>query len=186
MKIKILLISTVALFIANSAFGQSFNQEVVGFIKSVYSPRAFVSGEISEQDVEEILLCGAKAPSATNRQPWHFTVVKDPEVAKKLIAGMPDDNVLIVVSSAGTSADNSFDCALATQNMFLAAQALGYGARIYTGPVRNINNNFLSLLGLPQGFKVISILRIGYIDPNVDAVTAATPRKDLKVITNYK
>lgn len=186
MRVNSFFVLFFSLFLVNSVYGQSVNPEVVGFIKSVYSPRAFTDGVVSDEDINEILLCGSRAPSATNRQPWHFTVVKDPEVSKKLIAGLPENNILIVVSSPGSGADYHFDCAIATQNMFLASQALGYGARIYTGPVRNINANFLSLLTLPQGFKVISILRVGTVDDTVDAVTAATPRKDLQIITNFK
>jgi nitroreductase len=50
--------------------------------------------------------------------------------------------VLIIVSGIesenGTTTD--FDCGLATESMFVAAHSVGLGARIYEGPIGNINS----------------------------------------------
>ncbi len=82
--------------------------------------------------------------------------------------------------------DSDFDCALATENMFIAAVGLGFGAHIYTGPVQNINSNMKEKLEIPEGYRVISILQIGHIDKNVDATSSASTRKSLEEIVNYK
>ncbi len=40
------------------------------------SIRNFKNNEISKEIVEDILNCGRLAPSAKNRQPWYFVIVK--------------------------------------------------------------------------------------------------------------
>jgi nitroreductase len=70
--------------------------------------------------------------------------------------------------------------------MYIAAQSLGLGAHIYTGPVGNINSTRKQALAIPEGYRVISVLRVGNIDKNIDAVSSASPRKKLEEIVNYK
>jgi nitroreductase len=83
-------------------------------------------------------------------------------------------------------ANVDFDCALATENMYLAAMSLGLGAHIYTGPVNNVNATLKSSLKIPEGYRVISLLRVGNIDKSIDSVTSASIRKDAKDIVNSK
>lgn len=45
-------------------------------IKRRRSIRAFKNDDISKEIIEDILNCGRLAPSAKNRQPWYFVVVK--------------------------------------------------------------------------------------------------------------
>ncbi len=83
-----------------------------------------------------------------------------------------------------TRLTSDFDCGLATENMFLAARGLGFGARIYGSPTGNINSK-KELFQIPTGYKAVVALRIGNKDKTVDAVSAATPRKKLEVVVNY-
>ena len=78
-----------------------------------------------------------------------------------------------------------FDCALATENMFIATLSLGLGARIYTGPVGRINADMRETLQVPEGYRVVSALRIGNLTDDADAVTQATSRKEMKEVVNY-
>ncbi|ULQ59160.1 nitroreductase family protein [Brucepastera parasyntrophica] len=151
-----------------------------------YAARSFVQGEISENDLSLILDCGVQAPSARNGQPWHFTVLRDNAIANRIIPDIPDGNILIIVSGKGNSSSVFFDCALATENMYLAAQALGLGSRIYTGPISAINANFKDTLEIPAGFDAISLVRIGHIESNQDGMSTASPRLEAESIINYK
>ena len=158
---------------------------VIDLLLNSYSPRAFTNDPLADFEVEQILRCGIKSPSARNRQPWHFTVVRDEPLKQAIIANIDAGNVLIVVAGQeGVNVD--FDCALATQSMFIAAQALGLGGRIYTGPVRNVNENLKDALEIPTGYRVVALLRIGHLDKDLDAVTSATPRKPFEETVNYK
>jgi nitroreductase len=169
--------------------GQAGDNCVVNTILSGYSARMFTSEPVSDNAIDLILKCGIKAPSARNSQLWKFTVVRDTGLIKELIPKITPGNVLIVVSGLDPNPDGInvyFDCALATENMFVAAQGLGLGGHIYTGPVKSINETKLKLLELPEGYKVISILRVGNIDSKIDAVSAASARKSPAEVVNYK
>ena len=186
MKIRLSLL-VAALFAISNLHGQIPDNCVTNVILSGYSERIYTSEPVNDQQLETILRCGIKAPSARNIQPWKFTVIKDEATVKEIINDAVSGNVLIVVSGieseSGTTPD--FDCGLATESMFLAAHGLGLGARIYGSPTGNINSK-KEEFQIPAGYKAIVVLRIGNVDKTVDAVSAATPRKSPEEIINYK
>ena len=186
---KISLAVFMVLFISTLFLKSQTSRSAIDVLLSGYSERMFSPGMVSDKDIDIILKCGIKAPSAVNRQPWKFTVVKDNALIGEIIKNCPPGNVLIIISGLegeqkGISID--FDCALATENMFIAAHGLGLGARIYTGPVNNINATRKEALAIPEGYRVVSVLRIGNIDKSVDAVSAASKRKTFEEVVNYK
>ena len=183
-------IIAVLLFVALCALplsAQSDNR--AGVIAGHFSPRDFATGAIPRADQELIVQAGVRAPSAANRQPWHFTVVQDLDLAKRVVPQTVEGNVLIIVSATGDSRTNTreiLDCALATQSIYLAAQALGYQSRIYTGPIDNLNNNLKSVLGLPSGHSAVALVRVGRASPTVDATSSPSPRKTAAEMVTYK
>jgi nitroreductase len=81
-------------------------------------------------------------------------------------------------------ADGRFDldAGLMGQNMMLAAQALGLGTCIQTGPIRFLTTNekaqaFRDSLDIPEGYKLLYVISIGY----PDEAPAAKPRDAAKV-----
>jgi len=183
------LAAVLLLVILNTALvkGQDTGDSVTDVILKGYSARMFTSDPVSDYDLDLILKCGIKAPSSRNGQPWKFTVVKDTALTTKVVANINPGNVLIIVSGPepqeGSGVD--FDCALATGNMNIAAQSLGLGARIYGGPVRNVNSTMRQSLEIPEGYRVVTILRVGHIDKSVDAVSSASARKKSEEVVNY-
>ena len=169
------------------ARSQNGNQ-ITDLILSSYSARNFTSDTVTDHDINLIIRCGIKAPSSRNGQPWKFTVVKDTALMRKAIGTINPGNALILVSGPESQEGPGiyFDCALATENMNIAAQSLGLGARIYGGPVGNVNANMKYLLEIPEGYRVVTILRIGHIEKNVDAVSSASARKSFEDLINYK
>ncbi len=186
MKIKLSLL-VIALFAVSKLFGQATDNCVTSVILSGYSEKAYTSEPVTDQQLDLILKCGIKAPSAKNIQPWKFTVIKDEATMKEIVNNIIPGNVLVIVSGMeseiGTTTD--FDCALATESMFVAAHSVGLGARIYGSPTGNINSK-KELFQIPSGYKAVVVLRIGNIDKSVDAVSAATPRKKFEEVVNYK
>jgi nitroreductase len=185
MKLKLALIVTV-FFAAMKLFGQTADNCLVNTILSGFSERAYTTEPVTDEQLDLVLKCGIKSPSAHNNQPWRFTVIRDEAVMKEVVPDVVPGNVLIVVSGL-ESEDGitpNFDCALATENMFIAAHALGLGARIYGGPVGKINTN-RTCYQIPSDYKPVMVLRIGNADKSVDAVTAATPRMSPEEIINY-
>jgi nitroreductase len=167
---------------------QENNPALKGIINH-YAARNFAAGSIPRADLDLILQAGIRAPSANNRQPWHFTVVQSQDLAKRIVSNNVEGNVLIVISASGdgkTNARQILDCALATESIYLAAQALGYGSRIYTGPIDSLNQNLKAELGLPPGYSAVALVRVGRVAPGVDAVSAASARNPAGGQVNYK
>jgi len=151
-----------------------------------YGERNYLPGPVARADLDLILQAGIRAPSAMNKQPWHFTVVQDQDLARRIIPGVVDGNVLVVISAQDSQNPRvTLDCALAAENIYLAAQALGYGSRILTGPVDAINRKLKAGLSLPSGYDAVIVVRVGRIEPK-DALSAASSRKDLKDTVTYK
>ena len=46
--------------------------------------RRYTADPVSDEDVTKILKATVRAPSAANRQPWHFVVVRDTDMRRKL------------------------------------------------------------------------------------------------------
>jgi len=109
------------------------------------SIRAFDPAELSPETVKQLLEAAIRAPSAGNRQPWQFIVVRHDEVKQRLaeaaygqsfVAQAP---VVIVVCAEPERSAARYgvrgrelyclqDTAAATTHILLAATALGLGA----------------------------------------------------------
>ena len=183
----ILLLFAIALFSITTMYAQTSDTCCINVLLTGYSKKMYTSEPVTDQQLDFILKSGIKSPSSKNMQPWKFTVIKDEPTMKEIVNGIVPGNVVIIISGLegedGTTPD--FDCGLATQNMFVAAHALGLGARIYGGPIESVNAN-KELFQIPSGYKAVVALRIGNIDKTVDAVSAASPRKTPEEIINYK
>jgi nitroreductase len=185
---KIVLCGAFFAFFAG-ILGAQENKGGLPAIVNHYAARNFAAGELNPGDLDQILQAGIRAPSANNRQPWLFTVVRTSSLARQIVSNNEDGNVLIVISAEGDGRTNGrqiLDCGLAAQSIYLAAQALGYGSRIYTGPVDSINRNLKTQLGLPSNHNAIVLVRVGRVQGNVDALSAASSRAAASSKVQYK
>jgi len=182
---------SICIIISLASFlpAQSANNPGLNSIVNHFAPRNFAAGEVTKAQIEQIIQAGIRAPSANNRQPWHFTVVQDQALAKRIVSQVNDGNILIIVSASGDGKTNGaaiLDCGLAVQSMYLAAQAIGLASRIYTGPVDTINSRFKTELNLPQNHNAVALIRIGHMPANVDAVSSASSRNNTDRMVTYK
>lgn len=186
MKVSIVLIA-IALMIVSNVSAQNVKNPVSDLILATYSEKAFTSVPVTEEQLDIILKAGIKAPSARNNQPWKFTVISDETTMKEINNTSLPGNVIVIIS--GLEAENGttpdFDCGLATENMFIALHGLGLGAHIYGSPAVKINSD-KEYFQIPEGYKAVVALRIGNVDKSVDAVSAASPRKNMEEVVNYK
>lgn len=189
MKIKTITPILMALFITASAVvAQTPGNAVTEVILNSYSAKLFSGEPVKDTDLDLILKCGIKAPSARNSQPWKFTVIKDMNLVADVMKNIPQGNVIVIVSGQeaaqpGLNAD--FDCALAAANMYIAAQSLGLGAHIYASPISSVNAN-KATYGIPDGYRAVTILRIGNADKTADATSSASARKPIEETVIYK
>jgi len=145
-------------------------------IRGRRSVRAYTGEDVPEGVVERLIDAARWAPSAGNIQPWEFVVVRRAEVKRRLSAAALDQAfieeapVVVVVcadegqSSAGYgSRGRSLYClqdtAAATQNLLLAAQALGL-ATCWVGAFRE--EDAREALGLPRGVRPVAIVPVGH------------------------
>ena len=97
-------------------------------------------------------------------------------------AGLGDSPVAIIIymDEGSKSPNASFDCGLATQNMFLAAKALGYGAKIVSSPTMQLNganhDALCEMLGVDKAYTAVAVLLIGREAETVDATSSASVR----------
>jgi nitroreductase len=107
-------------------------------ILSRRSIRKYLPTPVSEHDIHQLLDAAMNAPSSSNGQPWHFVVVSDRKLLDEIprfhaYSGMLKEAPLAVVVCGDTSLEKTKgvwvqDCSAATQNLLLAARALGLGS----------------------------------------------------------
>ncbi len=110
------------------------------FILARRSVRVYSPGEVSDAAVTGLLEAAMAAPSAMTKDPWRFVVVRDKQTLAKLAALHPGAAMLSAAALAIVvcgDLDAAFerqlsyllqDCSAATENLLLAARALGLGA----------------------------------------------------------
>jgi nitroreductase len=181
---KSIMVFCLILALCASSLAAQGDNPAYKIIVNHFAWRNFVSTAPTKAEIDQVIQAGIRAPSARNEQPWNFTVVQDQNLAKRILSQTSEGNVLIIVSAAGDGKTNGaviLDCGLAVQSMYLAAQAIGLGSRIYTNPIEAINKNFKKELGIPENHNAIALIRIGKVPVGVDAVSSASPRKTAAV-----
>jgi len=132
------------------------------------SIRRYKSDPIPEDVLHRILEAGRLAPSAGNRQPWHFIVITDPEIKDKLSQGRWNwfikDSALTIVGCGYVDTPyarkwSTVDVTIALQNMVIAAQAQRLGS-CWIGDFKQ--REVKKILGIPKNLKVIALISFGY------------------------
>lgn len=91
--------------------------------------------------------------------------------------------IIVYMDTNSKSPSPEYDCGLATQNMVIAASALGYGVKIVSSPTMTLNGDkhdeICQKLGVDTGLKAVAVLLIGKPAEGVDATTGASVREAL-------
>ena len=151
-------------------------QAAINNIMTRTSIRQYTDEPVSKADIETMLRAGMAAPTAVNRQPWHFVVINSKEKLAELAGDNPRGGMLkkaplaIVVcgnmDKALPGQGNGFwvqDCSAATENILLAANAIGLGA-VWTGLYPDVNRAgaVAKVLKLPETFIPLCTIVIGH------------------------
>ena len=158
---------------------------LVDAILSRRSVRRYEKKDIPEDVLNKILEAGRLAPSASNRQPWHFIVLTDHEIKEKLSRGnwnqFVKDSAVTVVGCAHFDRSRKWatiDTTIALQNMVIAAWAMGVGS-CWIGDFRA--DEVKKLLGIPEGWMVVALITFGYPAEEPDS----RPKKPLEEIVSH-
>ncbi|MEN3013960.1 MAG: nitroreductase family protein [Endomicrobiia bacterium] len=140
---------------------------ILEVIKTRRSIRRYTNKPIPDNIIKEILDCARLAPSANNKQPWLFVVVKNKEI-KNQIAEITDYGKFIkdaycciVVFCEDTKYYLEDGCA-ATQNILLAAWCYGIGSCWVAGDKKVYAEKIKELLKVDNKYKLVSLISLGY------------------------
>jgi nitroreductase len=164
-------------------------------IERRHSVRRFSSAAVPQSDIERILAAAVRAPSAGNRQPWHFIVVRNRELKTALataaggqgfVAAAP---VVVVVCAEPDRSAARYgvrgrdlyclqDTAAATEHVLLATTALGLGA-CWVGAFDE--TAAARALSLPATLRPVAMVPIGH--PLVEGGRPSS-RRSLEEVTS--
>ena len=148
---------------------------MINLIKTRRSIRKFKQDDISNEHINIMLEAAMYAPSANNKQPWQFIVIKNKETFSKLTEYLPNAKMLpmantCIVVCGDKSAEtiegyNAINCAAATQNILLAIHALKLGG-VWLGvyPREERIKAINKLLNMPDNIFPFSMIAIGVPD----------------------
>ncbi len=149
--------------------------EVYQTVMKRRSCRRFLPDPIPEAHFEMLVQALRWAPSAGNRQPWHFYVVKNPEIKNRLVAAaygqtfLAEAPMVFVIcaipevsamryGSRGRELYVYQDTAAAVENLLLTATSLDYG----TCWVGAFNEKAVSkVLQLPEAYRPVAMIPVG-------------------------
>ncbi|MBN1950445.1 MAG: nitroreductase family protein [Bacteroidales bacterium] len=137
------------------------------------SIRRYSDKKIEKEVVDKIIQAGMYAPSAVNKQPWHFIIFSDLKTRDAIIEVHPNASMLtgaqmgiLICYDESLQHDEGYgpvDCAAATQNMLLAAHAQGLGA-CWVGvyPRQNRIVALKEIFSLPSRVVPFAVISLGY------------------------
>lgn len=139
------------------------------------SVRNYTGEPVSDKDIDKLLRAAMAAPVAVYMMPWKFIVVTDKEKLKSLADGLLFAKMLvkagtcIVVCAVPEDAamhSEAFailDCACASQNILLAAEALDLGA-VWTAvyPNKELMDFVRNELDIPPQVIPLNIIPVGH------------------------
>lgn len=186
--LTVALLATMAHLVAShrssSAQKAEMNQSevVMHNILNRKSVRSYTSEPVSKEQLDTLLRAAMAAPTGRDMRPWKFVVVNDPEAMKSLAQQLPYAKMLGEAQAAiavcgdlsvkdkeGKPSTNwTFDCSAATENLLLAAEAMGLGA-VWTGvyPYDERMSAVKKALQLPDHIIPLNLIPIGH--PKGDA-----------------
>ena len=149
--------------------------DAITVIHSRKSVRNFTGEGVTAEQLDVLLRAGMCAPTAVNMQPWAFVVVTDRSTLDSLAAGLPFAKMLykagaaIIVCAIPEKAYDKrteyavIDCSLASENILLAAEAIGLGA-LWTAayPYDDRAGHVRKVLNIPQDIIPLNVIPIGH------------------------
>ena len=159
--------------------------EIEQVIRRRRSIRKFQKRDIPNYIIQELLDLARYSPSSMNEQPWHFIIIKEDSVKKKLVeiknkycpeekkmyrADFLQDAASIILVSVDKEKSHDREIEngiLAASIILLGAHSRGLGSvylSAYSADEPGISREIRELLEIPQNFEPITIIPLGYPD----------------------
>lgn len=137
-------------------------------IKTRRSIRKYMDKPVRQKDVETMVDAGRLAASAKNCQPWEFIVVMDRKNLRQLKDILPQNAPFLdtcagaIIVTGHKEKKYLIDGAAATQNILIAATALGIGTCWIAGAGKPYGEKVLEFIKAPKEQALVSIVAFGY------------------------
>lgn len=147
--------------------------DLLELIKSRRSIRSFSPTPVAKEMVRALLEAAMSAPSAHNRQPWHFVVIENRDLLDRIpeihpYAKMVTEATLAILVVGDPSLEHApgyfvLDCSAAVQNTLLAAHSIGLGA-VWVGvyPRQERVVAFRQMFQVPEPLVPFALIPIGH------------------------
>ena len=163
--------------------------ETLQLISARRSHRAYAQTPLSQEQIDALLKAAVESPSAVNRQPWHFTVVRNQALLDEMSAAVretamkrdpekrsprfADDHfhvfyhapAVIFISGQPGNPYTPIDAGIAVENIALAAESLGLGTVILGMPrdafAGDKADDFRKALCFPEGWDFVIAIAVG-------------------------
>jgi nitroreductase len=147
--------------------------EAMQAIMTRQSIRRYIDKNVPDNDVQLLLKAAMQAPSANNYQPWHIVVIRERDLLHEIpkfhtYAQMLHQAALAIAICGDLNIEKNIDylaldCAAATENVLIAAHAMGLGA-VWLGifPRKERMTRLKNLLKLPPHIVPVSLISLGY------------------------
>lgn len=160
---------------SDSKSSDSMNSTITDIMTRT-SVRSYSDRPVTDSQIDTLLRAAMAAPTAGNKQPWRFVVIRDRAILDSIAADFPTMTMmkhapLAVVVCGDTEATFPGegvdywiqDASAATENLLLAAHSIGLGA-VWCGvyPLSERINWFSAKLRLPQNVLPLNCIAIGY------------------------
>jgi len=137
------------------------------------SVRSFEDKPVEREKINQLLKAAFASPSAKNQQPWEFFVVTNREVLQKLGQVQPyafpaakaPAAIVIAYKKNGLPVPEKaeIDCAIATENIWLACEELGLGGvMLGIAPDKERMAKTAEAMNLPEDLAAFTIFPFGY------------------------
>jgi nitroreductase len=155
--------------------------EAIEAIMTRRSVRSFTDEPVTDEQLDTLLRAAMAAPSASNEQPWRIVATRDREVLGRWSRATPFSRPLagaavgfavcgetMAIKHSGFWVD---DCGAATQNLLLAAHALGLGA-VWIGvhPSKLMVANVRRILKPPRNITPFALVALGHPEKQPEQV----------------
>lgn len=161
---------------ASSSGTTTMQKSTIDDIMTRTSVRAYSDKEVDSEKIDTLLRAAMAAPTAGNKQPWRFVVINDKAILNDISENfqtmtMAKDASIAVVMCGDTTATFKGDAqaywiedvSAASENLLLAAHAIGLGA-VWCGiyPQMARVEQFSKMLNLPVDIIPMACICVGY------------------------
>ena len=162
--------------------------DILELLKSRRSIRKYKSQPVEEEKLNRCLEAARWAPSASNKQPWEFLIVKDEVMRKKFAEIHPyakfvAESPVVFIPLTNPEIHSKYhmsDTGLAILHFMIQAHAEGLGT-CWAGVIgTSFESELKKLLNVPDNLNIMALVALGYPDQERES-----SRKELDELVHW-